>query len=303
VCCSADLIPERQTSSCHLILAIQTAGRRQSKSDQSFNDFVDSHFWFYPQNKHNTETKSGQYNYIRFLCSWILSKSLNWFGQAGSMYSVLCSLLTVVIHVTKARGPVARSGKLYPYRSQRATPDASNVMAFDIEEDSVNEKQFLQRIASRINSESHGRHRSHSNTKAEGTSRTKRSIFGPDNRINVGTSVQAQRYPYSTVVTLSSGCTGTLIGAQHVLTAAHCVHDGKRFLSRARKLKIGMFPICTYTNHFVLLAKHHGSRLTPFGVLLIRILRFHQQSLSSIIMNRLNTVAIKGSTLSDASIW
>lgn len=67
----------------------------------------------------------------------------------------------------------------------------------------------------------------------------KDGIFGKDDRVNMRTSHEAQMYPFSTAVMLSSGCTGTLIGAQHVLTAAHCVHNGKRLLKSAKHLRVG----------------------------------------------------------------
>ncbi|CAH3124790.1 unnamed protein product [Pocillopora meandrina] len=70
--------------------------------------------------------------------------------------------------------------------------------------------------------------------------RRRRQIFGEDNRVNMRTSLEAQMYPFSTAVMLSSGCTGTLIGPEHVLTAAHCVHDGKRHLKIAKRLKVGL---------------------------------------------------------------
>lgn len=147
------------------------------------------------------------------------------------------SLLLVIFLV-----PEASFGRSYKKTTHRE--DASNSMVFDFKEDSGNEKQFMDAILARINAEGYNSHISHPNTtmtSMKRLSRKRKSIFGTDNRINIGTTVQAQRHPYSTVVTLSSGCTGTLIGAQHVLTAAHCVHNGKRFIKQSRKLKIGTF--------------------------------------------------------------
>lgn len=74
-----------------------------------------------------------------------------------------------------------------------------------------------------------------------GRSRRAPGIFGKDTRVNMRASLEAQMYPFSTAVMLSSGCTGTLIGAQHVLTAAHCVRNGKKLLKSAKKLKVGKY--------------------------------------------------------------
>lgn len=68
--------------------------------------------------------------------------------------------------------------------------------------------------------------------------RLKRHIFGEDNRIRLPPST-TQKFPFSAVVRLLSGCTGTLIWYKHVLTSAHCVHDGKGYIPLS-KLKVGI---------------------------------------------------------------
>ena len=36
-----------------------------------------------------------------------------------------------------------------------------------------------------------------------------------------------ETFPYSAIVYLNNGCTGTLISCKHILTGAHCVHNGE----------------------------------------------------------------------------
>ncbi|XP_005995201.1 serine protease 23 [Latimeria chalumnae] len=74
---------------------------------------------------------------------------------------------------------------------------------------------------------------------ARGKSRAKRQIYGYDSRFSIFGKGFLLNYPFSTSVKLSTGCTGTLVSAKHILTAAHCVHDGKNYVKGAQKLKVG----------------------------------------------------------------
>lgn len=69
--------------------------------------------------------------------------------------------------------------------------------------------------------------------------RVRRQIYGPDGRFNIQGNNFLLDYPFSTAVRISTGCTGVLVSQQHVLTAAHCVHDGKDYVNGARKLRVG----------------------------------------------------------------
>ncbi|XP_043096315.1 serine protease 23-like [Puntigrus tetrazona] len=72
-----------------------------------------------------------------------------------------------------------------------------------------------------------------------GGSRHKRQIFGPDGRFSIVGQDFLMNYPFSTAVKLSTGCSGTLVGDRHVLTAAHCIHDGKNYVKGAQRLRVG----------------------------------------------------------------
>ncbi|XP_030635835.1 serine protease 23-like [Chanos chanos] len=72
-----------------------------------------------------------------------------------------------------------------------------------------------------------------------GRSRAKRQIFGHDGRFSIVGRDFLLNYPFSTAVKLSTGCSGTLVGDKHVLTAAHCVHDGKNYVKGSQRLRVG----------------------------------------------------------------
>lgn len=73
----------------------------------------------------------------------------------------------------------------------------------------------------------------------KGRSRAKRQIYGHDSRFSIFGKDFLLNYPFSTSVKVSTGCTGTLVADRHVLTAAHCIHDGKSYVKGAKKLKVG----------------------------------------------------------------
>lgn len=76
--------------------------------------------------------------------------------------------------------------------------------------------------------------------KAEGSRvRRRREIFGHDGRFSIAGQNFLLKFPFSVAVKLSTGCSGTLVGDRHVLTAAHCVHDGKNYVKGAQKLRVG----------------------------------------------------------------
>lgn len=63
--------------------------------------------------------------------------------------------------------------------------------------------------------------------------RRKRRIYGEDDRMKIDPASDGQKFPYTAQMRVSTGCSGVMITTRHVLTAAHCVHDGTSYLPSA----------------------------------------------------------------------
>nr|XP_057913738.1 inactive serine protease 35-like isoform X1 [Doryrhamphus excisus] len=73
--------------------------------------------------------------------------------------------------------------------------------------------------------------------------RQKRQVYGADGRFVISDSQFITKYPFASAVRLSTGCSGVLVSPKHVLTAAHCIHDGSRYLESVQRLKVGLLQL------------------------------------------------------------
>ncbi|KAG9478011.1 hypothetical protein GDO78_013151 [Eleutherodactylus coqui] len=69
--------------------------------------------------------------------------------------------------------------------------------------------------------------------------RPRRQVYGPDIRFSIRSHRFLRDFPFAAAVQVSTGCTGVLVTERHVLTAAHCIHDGHDYVKGTHKLRVG----------------------------------------------------------------
>ncbi|XP_064399505.1 serine protease 23-like [Halichondria panicea] len=63
--------------------------------------------------------------------------------------------------------------------------------------------------------------------------RHKRVVFGDDDRVRIDPATDGEKFPYTAIMRVSTGCSGIMVSKSHILTAAHCVHDGQQYRQSA----------------------------------------------------------------------
>lgn len=68
--------------------------------------------------------------------------------------------------------------------------------------------------------------------------RSKRVVFRADERREVPPDF-IEKCPFSSAVMISTGCSGVLVSPKHVLTSAHCLHNGSHYVDGYKNLRVG----------------------------------------------------------------